>query len=137
MFEIEQQLIEEKIKTYCAANSINLAPLKWSAIPFEGEWGTSTSFFQTAADEARAGSGKKIPVPQRAHEIALQVARALAAGPRHALAAAKEAIRAGLRTPGPDGIAAERALFLTLFGTPDQREGMRAFLEKRDPVFGV
>jgi enoyl-CoA hydratase/carnithine racemase len=26
--------------------------------------------------------------------------------------------------------------FLRLFGTPDQREGMRAFLEKREPSFG-
>jgi len=90
------------------------------------------------ADEAvRIGLVGSVVPAGEGHEIALQVARALAAGPRHALAAAKEAIRAGLRTPGPDGIAAERALFLTLFGTPDQREGMRAFLEKRDPVFGV
>jgi arginyl-tRNA synthetase len=73
MFEKEQQLIEEKIKAFCAANGIVLAPLKWSAIPFAGEWGTSTSFFQTAADEARAGTGKKSPVPQRAQEIAEQI----------------------------------------------------------------
>ena len=57
MFEKEQQLIEEKIKEYCAANDITLAELKWQPIPFSGEWGTSTSFFQTAANEARAGSG--------------------------------------------------------------------------------
>ena len=73
MFEQEQQLIEEKIKAYCAANDIPLAALKWTAIPFSGEWGISTSFFQTAADEARAGKGKKVPVPQRAQEIAEQV----------------------------------------------------------------
>ena len=30
----------------------------------------------------------------------------------------------------------ERDLFLDLFGTDDQREGMRAFLEKRSPRFG-
>src|SRR6266536_4921093 len=73
MFEKEQQLIEEKIKAYCAANDIPLAELKWQPIPFSGEWGISTSFFQTAANEARAGQGKKIPVPQRAQEIAEQV----------------------------------------------------------------
>ena len=72
MFEQEQQLIEEKIKAYCDANGIALAPLKWTAIPFAGEWGTSTSFFQTAADEARAGKGGK-PVPARAQEMAEQV----------------------------------------------------------------
>ena len=73
MFNDIQQIIEEKIKTYGAENDIPLAALKWTPIPFSGEWGTSTSFFQTAADEARAGKGKNVPVPQRAQEIAEQV----------------------------------------------------------------
>ncbi len=68
-----QQLIEEKIKTICVAQDISLASLKWQAIPFSGEWGTSTSFFQTAADEVRAGRGAGKPVPQRAQEIAEQL----------------------------------------------------------------
>jgi arginyl-tRNA synthetase len=55
------------------ANDIALADLKWQPIPFSGEWGTSTSFFQTAANEARAGKGDKVPVPQRAQEIAKQI----------------------------------------------------------------
>ena len=53
-----------------------------------------------------------------------------------ALAAAKMAIRAALLTPGPEGLAREVALFRDLFGTPDQREGMRAFLDKPEPRFG-
>jgi arginyl-tRNA synthetase len=73
MFNDIQQIIEEKIKAYAAANDIPLAALKWTAIPFSGEWGMSTSFFQTAADEMRSGKGNKIPVPQRAQEIAEQV----------------------------------------------------------------
>lgn len=82
MFQKEQQLIEEKIKAYCAANDIVLAELKWQPIPFSGEWGVSTSFFQTAANEARAGKGNpakgmrdrgNLPVPQRAQEMAEQV----------------------------------------------------------------
>lgn len=73
MFQQEQQLIEDKIKAYCAANDIPLAELKWQAIPFSGEWGISTSFFQTAANEARSGNGKKVPVPQRAQEMAEQI----------------------------------------------------------------
>jgi len=73
MFQEEQQFIEEKIKAYCAANDIALAELKWQAIPFSGEWGISTSFFQTAANEARSGKGKGIPVPQRAQEMAEQI----------------------------------------------------------------
>lgn len=73
MFEKEQQIIEKKIKAWCAANGVALAELKWQPIPFSGEWGISTSFFQTAANEARAGKGNKVPVPQRAQEIAEQV----------------------------------------------------------------
>ena len=73
MFTDLQQAVEEKIKIYCSAHEIAPALLKWTAIPFSGEWGMSTSFFQTAADEARAGKGNKVPVPQRAQEIADQL----------------------------------------------------------------
>src|SRR5262245_43890826 len=85
MFEIEQRLIEEKINAYATADDIPLAELKWQPIPFSGEWGVSTTFFQTAANEARVrparfakqielqDEGKKVPVPQRAQEIAEQV----------------------------------------------------------------
>jgi arginyl-tRNA synthetase len=71
MFEKEQQIIEAKIREFCSQNNIPLAELKWTPIPFSGEWGMSTSFFAAAANEAR--SGKKIQVPQRAQEIAEQI----------------------------------------------------------------
>ena len=70
MFEAEQQLIESKLDKFCTENEIPISKLKWSPIPFSGEWGISTSFFATAALEARAG--KKVIVPQRAQEIAEQ-----------------------------------------------------------------
>jgi arginyl-tRNA synthetase len=73
MFQKEQQLIEEKIKEFCKTNDIALAELKWQPIPFSGEWGFSTSFFQTAANEAKLGKGNKAPVPQKAQEIAEQI----------------------------------------------------------------
>jgi arginyl-tRNA synthetase len=78
MFEKEQQVIEARIRSFCARSDIPLAELKWSPIPFSGEWGLSTSFFATAALEAR--SGKKGPVPQRAQEIAEQVKDAVVNG---------------------------------------------------------
>jgi enoyl-CoA hydratase/carnithine racemase len=68
-------------------------------------------------------------------EAAVRDARAFARGPRKAVAAAKEAIQAAVRSPGPAGIAREKELFVALFGTEDQREGMRAFIEKRPPEF--
>jgi arginyl-tRNA synthetase len=73
MFIKEQQLIEEKIKSFAKATDIALAELKWQPIPFAGEWGFATSFFQTAANEAKLGRGSKLPVPQKAQEIAEQV----------------------------------------------------------------
>jgi arginyl-tRNA synthetase len=73
MFEKEQKVIQDKIREFCAQKDIPLAELKWSPIPFSGEWGISTSFFQTAADEARQGKTKGTPVPQRAQQIAEQV----------------------------------------------------------------
>jgi enoyl-CoA hydratase len=50
-----------------------------------------------------------------------------------AVAAAKRAIRRGADQPLDAGIALERQLFATLFATQDQKEGMRAFLDKRAP----
>ena len=73
MFDNEQKTIEAKIIEFCKQSDISLAELKWQPIPFNGEWGISTSFFQTAADEIRAGKGTGKPVPQRAQEIAEQV----------------------------------------------------------------
>ncbi|MEA3351941.1 MAG: arginine--tRNA ligase [Chloroflexota bacterium] len=69
MFEAKQQSIAAQIQAYCRNNDIP-APdeVQWRPIPSSGDWGISTSFFQTAAQEAR--SGKKVNVPARAQEIA-------------------------------------------------------------------
>lgn len=74
MFIQEQRAIESRIRAYCAEHDIPLHEVKWSALPFSGEWGISTSFFAAAAAEARAGKGKGLPVPQRARQIAEQIA---------------------------------------------------------------
>jgi enoyl-CoA hydratase/carnithine racemase len=93
---------------------------------------------QVAADEAAdLGLVELILPADDVLAIALDDARALARGPRTAIAAAKAAIRAATETPGPAGLRTERERFCALFGTPDQREGMRAFIEKREPRFGA
>ncbi|OYR72270.1 enoyl-CoA hydratase/isomerase family protein [Halorubrum ezzemoulense] len=59
----------------------------------------------------------------------------LAAKPATALRAAKEALNAAGEGSAATGLALERRAWAGLFGTHDQREGMTAFLEKRDPEF--
>ncbi len=66
---------------------------------------------------------------------AIKVAGRIAAQSPVAAAMAKRAVNAALETTLTEGVRAERALFLSLFGTADQREGMAAFAEKRKPVF--
>jgi arginyl-tRNA synthetase len=81
MFEDEQIAIETRIRSYAAHHGLPIPEfIQWHPIPFAGEWGISTSFFQLAAQEAQiqgAGAGTRIPVPQRAQEIASGVAQVL------------------------------------------------------------
>ena len=78
MFLSEQQIVEDKIRSYCAENRLPVPDvIQWNPIPFSGEWGISTPFFQLAAQEARLRqeeSGVRLNVPQRAQEIASGVA---------------------------------------------------------------
>jgi arginyl-tRNA synthetase len=83
MFEAEQQAIEKSVQAYCVQNGLHEPDsLQWNPIPFSGEWGISTSFFQYAAQEARLAGGKGlVPVPLRAQEIATGVAAFLGTPP--------------------------------------------------------
>jgi enoyl-CoA hydratase/carnithine racemase len=90
-----------------------------------------------AAEARDLGLAERVVPAAEVLDEAVRDARRLANGPRQALAAAKAAIQAAVETPGAAGVQAEREAFLALFGTADQREGMAAFLEKRDPRFGV
>jgi enoyl-CoA hydratase len=48
---------------------------------------------------------------------------------------AKEAVNAAFETGLAQGVLFERRLFHSLFATEDQKEGMAAFTEKRQPEF--
>jgi enoyl-CoA hydratase len=50
---------------------------------------------------------------------------------------AKQAVNRAFETTLIEGVRHERALFLSMFGTPDQQEGMAAFVEKRKPSFDL
>lgn len=81
MFEDLKNPIEAEIRALCAETGIpEPGAIPWTPIPFAGEWGLSTSFFQLAAQEARslAAEGReRKPIPQRAQEIAEAVSERL------------------------------------------------------------
>ena len=52
-----------------------------------------------------------------------------------AIRACIEAVARGIELPLAEGLTVEAQLFSSLFATNDMREGTRAFLEKRQPVF--
>lgn len=64
---------------------------------------------------------------------ALSMAARIASQAPLAVLAAKQAVRAAQELPLSEGVRREREIFRGLFATEDQEEGMRAFLEKREP----
>jgi enoyl-CoA hydratase/carnithine racemase len=66
---------------------------------------------------------------------ALELAERAAEKPRFALRGAKEAMNQVHEAPQSAGLEYEKRVWSGLFGTHDQREGMTAFLEDRDPEF--
>lgn len=65
----------------------------------------------------------------------VQIGQQIAAMPQLAVKAIREALRLGADVPLETALALERRLFERLFDTQDQKEGMRAFLEKRPPIY--
>ena len=66
---------------------------------------------------------------------ALGAALIIASLGRPSVMAAKEAVNRAFESGLSDGVMFERRLFHALFATQDQKEGMDAFVNKRQPVF--
>ena len=66
---------------------------------------------------------------------ALEIATEIAAMPPISVMQIKEIVNAGLNVSLDVALAMERKAFAMQFATADQKEGMRAFLEKRKPKF--
>lgn len=89
-----------------------------------------------SADEALAsGLVSRVVPPEQLMPEALKIGDKLASLPAGAVAKVLQATQAAETLPLDQGLELERKLFYHCFGTPDQREGMGAFLEKRKPSF--
>jgi enoyl-CoA hydratase/carnithine racemase len=83
-----------------------------------------------AAPEALEIGLVDLVVPDESvYQAARDLVQRYAAGPALALRAAKQAIDSGLGVDLATGLEIERVQFAALFGTDDQRAGMRSFLE--------
>ena len=87
-----------------------------------------------AANEAeRSGLVSRVVPADTLLGEAIETATTIASLSRPSVSMAKEAVNRAYETTLAEGIKSERALFLSLFATEDKTEGMKAFIEKRDP----
>lgn len=87
----------------------------------------------TAAEAAQFGLVSRVFPVERLMEESLALAERLAERAPLAVRAARQAVCQAFEGSLSEGLSEERDLFYRLFSTEDQKEGMRAFLEKRKP----
>jgi enoyl-CoA hydratase len=81
------------------------------------------------------GVVNRIVEPDELLVVAGDLANQIAALAPLAIRACLKAVNEGLKLPFDEGLELERELFASLFETEDAKEGTRAFLEKRKPLF--
>jgi enoyl-CoA hydratase/carnithine racemase len=88
------------------------------------------------ADEALAmGLADRVVPADNLAEAAMETAKSLAKGATVAIGAAKRAVNEGWGRGMKEGLAVEADAFSECFVTGDAREGLAAFLEKREAAF--
>jgi enoyl-CoA hydratase len=94
-----------------------------------------TGRMMDSAEAERSGLVSRIVAADKLMQEALDVATAIASMSLPSVMMAKEAVNRAWEGPLSEGLLFERRAFHSLFGTDDQKEGMKAFLEKRQPNF--
>jgi enoyl-CoA hydratase len=94
-----------------------------------------TGRFMDAEEAERAGLVSRVVPAKKLMEEAMAAAQKIAEKSMLTAMAVKEAVNRSFETSLSEGVLFERRLFYSLFATEDQREGMAAFLEKRQPQF--
>jgi len=94
-----------------------------------------TGRMMDAEEAERIGLVSRIVPVADLVEEALKTAETIAGLSRPAVLMTKEAVNRAYETTLSEGIRFERRLFHATFATEDQKEGMAAFTEKRQPKF--
>jgi enoyl-CoA hydratase/carnithine racemase len=92
-----------------------------------------TGNFITAQDADRFGLVSRVVPSDKLVEEAIKLGEKIASFSKPVIALAKETINAADNLSLIDGLRFEKKTFYSTFGTVDRREGMTAFVSKRDP----
>ena len=94
-----------------------------------------TGRFMDAEEAERSGLVSRVVPAKKLVAEAKATAEKIAEKSQMATLAAKDAVNRSFELTLSEGLKYERALFYALFATEDQKEGMSAFVEKREPQF--
>ena len=94
-----------------------------------------TGRMMDAAEAERANLVTRVVPLASLMDEAMKMAETIASMSLPSVLLAKEAVNRAFETPLSEGIRFERRVFHSLFATQDQKEGMKAFIEKRKPDF--
>ena len=90
-----------------------------------------TGRMMDAAEAEKAGLVARVVPAANLMEEAMKVAETIAGMSLPSVLAAKEAVNRAFESGLSEGVMFERRIFHSLFATEDQKEGMKAFVEKR------
>jgi enoyl-CoA hydratase len=94
-----------------------------------------TGRMMDAAEAEKSGLVARVVPAASLMDEALKVADVIANMSLPSVLAAKESVNAAFESSLAEGTRFERRIFHSLFATADQKEGMKAFIEKRPPVW--
>ena len=94
-----------------------------------------TGRFMDAQEAESSGLVSRVVPAKKLKEEAMAAAHKIAEKPLLATMAVKDSVNRAYETTMAEGINYERRLFQSLFATEDQTEGMKSYIEKREPQF--
>jgi enoyl-CoA hydratase len=94
-----------------------------------------TGRFMDAQEAESSGLVSRVVPAKKLKEEAMAAAHKIAEKSLLATMAVKDSVNRAYETTMAEGINYERRLFQSLFATEDQTEGMKSYIEKREPQF--